>query len=113
MNPDEINKIKQDIYKLIDQYFEAYFAKPTADTPEVSEGEVVDSTPTVKKELPEGKRAVRTKTTGDRVYLLDEKEMTKRWITSPEVLEGMGFGLADVVEIEDAEFHKYKISTAQ
>lgn len=80
--------------------------KPHADTIE----EAVVEEKTEEKELPEGMRAVRTKSTGDKVYVLNEEKQTKRWVTSPEVLEGLGFTLGDVVEIDDLEFANYRLS---
>lgn len=69
--------------------------------------EVVDA-----KVLPEGKRAVRTKTSGDRVYILDDADQTRRWVTSSEVLSKLGFEMSDVVEIDDTEMMKYKMGPA-
>lgn len=57
-------------------------------------------------------RVVRSKSTGDKVYLLNDKEMTKRWVLSPEVLSGMGFTFSDVTEIPDEELAKYGQATA-
>lgn len=62
------------------------------------------------RKLPEGKRVVRTKTSGDRVYLLDDNKKTRQWLTNPEVLKATGFGLEDVVEIDDTKFHKYTMA---
>ena len=62
--------------------------------------------------LPEGKRAVRTKSTGDRVYLIDEVAKTKAWITSGEILEGLGFGFADVEDVEDSELVDYAMTAS-
>lgn len=62
--------------------------------------------------LPEGKRAIRTKTGGDRVYLLDDVKKTRQWVTNPEVLKKLGFELEDVTEIDEAELMKYQMSAA-
>lgn len=63
-----------------------------------------------KPERTDGKRAVRSKGSGDRVYLLDDNAKTKAWITSPEVLAKLGFEMLDVQDIEDLEFAAYKMS---
>lgn len=74
----------------------------------------VDSAPTehVKKVLPEGKRVVRTKSSGDRVYYIDEEKKTRQWITNPDVLTSLGFGMEDVTDVEDAELLKYQMAAA-
>lgn len=58
----------------------------------------------------DGTRAVRSKGSGDRVFLLDDNAKTKRWITSPEVLKELGFEAGDVVEVEDSELAGYQMS---
>lgn len=80
---------------------------PPADTPNT---EVLDETPV--RTLPEGKRVVRTKSSGDRVYLLTENGMTRQWLTNPEVLKDQGFEQTDVVEIEEEEMQKYSMGPA-
>lgn len=62
--------------------------------------------------LPEGKKVVRTKSSGDRVYYLDEEKKTRQWVTNPEVLVSLGFEITDVVEIEDSELLKYQMGPA-
>lgn len=62
--------------------------------------------------LPEGKQVVRTKTSGDRVYLLDETGGTRQWVTNPEVLKSLGFESSDVAEVEDNELLKYQMGPA-
>jgi hypothetical protein len=59
------------------------------------------------RELPKDKRAVRTNSSGDRVFLLDEVKKTRSWVSKPEVLDASGFTMADVVTIEDEELLKY------
>lgn len=61
---------------------------------------------------PEGKRVVRTKSSGDRVYLLDDVKKTRQWVYSPEVLDSVGFDMGDVTEIEDNELLKYTMGPA-
>lgn len=65
-----------------------------------------------KRQLPEGQRVVRTKTSGDRVYMIDEIKKTRQWVTNPDVLKGLGFEIGDVVEIEDNELLKYQTGPA-
>lgn len=64
------------------------------------------------KPKPENQRVVRTKTSGDRVYLIDEVKKTRQWLTNPDVLEKAGFKAADVVEITDEEALKYQTGPA-
>lgn len=71
-------------------------------------GEAVESKP----EPPKDKRLVRTKSSGDRVYLLDEVKKTRQWITKPELVDALGFTMADVVDIDDAELFKYAMGAA-
>jgi len=66
----------------------------------------------VKDTKPTNKRVVRTKASGDKVYLLDEAQKTRQWVAKPEVLEGLGFTMEDVVEINDAEAFKYSMGPA-
>lgn len=62
--------------------------------------------------LPEGKRVVRTKSSGDRVYLIDEVKKTRQWVTSPEILEGLGFESGDVTETDDTDLLGYQMGPA-
>lgn len=55
-------------------------------------------------------RVVRTKLTGDKVYLLNEESKTKVWMRNPEMLQESGFTLAEVQQIEDQELALYKLS---
>lgn len=109
---------KKMMHQFIDETWDAWirkaslteFDKPTADAqtePSTSTDEAVsedETTPT--------KRAVRTKSSGDKVYMVDDETMTKRWISSPDVLKGLGFNLEDVTEIEDMELAKYRQSAS-
>lgn len=61
---------------------------------------------------PAWQRVIRTKSTADRVYLIDEEKGTRQWVTNPQILEGLGFSQADVVEIEDEEMLKYQQAQA-
>lgn len=62
--------------------------------------------------LPEGKRVVRTKASGDRVYLIDEVKKTRQWVTNPEVLAALGFESSDVNEVDENEMMKYQMGPA-
>lgn len=64
------------------------------------------------RELPEGKRVVRTKTSGDRVYLLDEVKKTRQWVTNPDVLDSLGFSLTDVGEVDEDKMLTYQMGPA-
>ena len=64
------------------------------------------------RELPKDKRAVRTKTQGDKVFYLDEVKKTRQWVTSPEVLSSLGFEIGDVTEVDDTELMKYQMAAA-
>lgn len=61
---------------------------------------------------PLDKRVVRTKSSGDRVYMLDEVKMTRQWVTNPDVLKGLGFSPEDVKEIDDLDLLKYQMASA-
>lgn len=65
-----------------------------------------------KKELPKDKRVIRTKSTGDRVYLIDDTAKTKAWVTSAEILEKLGFTMADVEEVEDSALVGYAMTAS-
>jgi len=93
----------QSLHQLIDEWAAKQPAQGEPPTPPVEEP---------KRELPKDKRVVRTKTSGDRVYLIDEVAKTRQWITRPEILDELGFTMADVVEVNDEEFLKYNQGTA-
>lgn len=63
----------------------------------------------VERQLPQGKRVVRTKSSGDRVFLLDDTKSpkTRQWISKPEVMDAQGFIMEDVVSVEDSELLGY------
>lgn len=98
--------LREEAHKLIDQLFD--LQTPREEEP---------TEPVEKRELPKDKRAVRTKSSGDRVYLLDEVAKTRSWVnssdptvSSPEILDKLGFNMEDVVEIEDSELLRYQMS---
>lgn len=96
-------------HQLIDTLFDTWAntAKNTVSGPITQDAPAIEG-----RKLPEGKRVVRTKQSGDRVYLLDEEKKTRAWITNPEVLKGLGFEIGDVVEVDDSEMLKYQMSAA-
>lgn len=61
---------------------------------------------------PKDKRVIRTKSTGDRVYLIDETAKTKAWVTSSEILEKLGFSMADVEEVDDSSLVGYAMTAS-
>lgn len=85
-------------------------AAPEQTSPTSTNTEVIDETPV--RTLPEGKRVVRTKSSGDRVYLIDENGKTRHWVTNLEVLKDQGFEMEDVVELEENELMKYNMGPA-
>lgn len=104
---------REEAHKLVDVLFdeEHSTSAPAGEVIAVDgEGNVVEEP---KRELPEGKRMVRTKTSGDTVYFLDEAKKTRQRILGsqkhpgPELVESLGFGMDDVVEVDDTELFKY------
>lgn len=93
---------REEAHKLIDMLF---------DSIEPAEGSYELVSETI-RELPKDKRVVRTKSTGDRVYLIDEIAKTKAWVTSPEILAKLGFELSDVQDVEDSEMLGYAMTTS-
>lgn len=102
-----------DAHKLVDQLFDleerGTFDVTATESTNIPVTEVDEAPARV---LPEGKRVVRTKSSGDRVYCLDEEKKTRQWITNPEVLKGLGFEIEDVVEVEDTELLRYNMGPA-
>ena len=98
---------REEAHQLVDALFDINENdKTTLVATEPIEAEVVEETPA--RVLPEGKRAVRTKSSGDRVYCLDEVKKTRQWVTNPQILNGLGFQSEDVVEVDDSELLKYQ-----
>lgn len=97
---------REEAHKLVDQLFDQKDAS-------VANGPSVEFTPPTKV-LPQGKKVVRTKTSGDKVYLLDETKTpaTRQWIVTGDVLTGLGFEQSDVSEISDVELFKYSMGPA-
>jgi hypothetical protein len=96
---------REEAHKLVDALFDN--ENTTSQPVEV---EVTEEAPT--RVLPEGKRVVRTKSSGDRVYYIDEDKKTRQWVTNADVLTGLGFQMEDVSEVEDVELLRYQMSSA-
>ena len=89
--------LKRQINEVIDRWVDN-----TVVAPAVEEAEA-------ERELPKDKRVVRTKSSGDRVYLLDEVKKTREHVKGPEELDKTGFIMADVQVIEDTELLGYQM----
>ena len=104
--------IKDKFHRFIDEKWDEWAEKDTKETIEIApeDIQVVGKVEDMGKGEPKDNnlRVVRTKSTGDKVYVLNEAEQTKRWVASPEVLKGLGFDMNDVEEVDDAEFIKYR-----
>src|ERR1035437_9681835 len=98
------------LHQLIDQW--AADERATNEVKPAIEGEAVITPEAPERVLSKGQRVVRTKSQGDRVYLLDYNKKTRAWVTKPEILQALGFEMGDVVEVEDTEFLKYQMSAA-
>lgn len=96
---------REEAHKLVDQIFDASGA-------DIGEVTFTPAEEKVERVLPEGQRAVRTKSSGDRVYLLDEVKKTRQWVTNPDVLAGLGFESQDVQEVDDSILLKYNMGPA-
>lgn len=98
---------REEAHRLVDDIFnQEALGKLQPDVPEEVE------TAAEPRVLPEGKRVVRTKSSGDRVYLLDEVKKTRSWVTNPDVLQSLGFEVGDVVEVDDGTLLKYQMTSA-
>lgn len=95
---------REQAHTLIDQLFDGIVQEAPVNTSDEAE--------VVKTERPDGKRAVRTKSSGDKVYVLDPEKMTRHWVTNADVLKSLGFELTDVGEIGESEAMKYQIGPA-
>lgn len=96
------------LHELIDQWYQEELKGSQSISPPTITTESVE----VKRELPKDKRAVRTKSQGDKVFYLDDVKKTRQWVTSPEVLDSLGFEIGDVTEVSDEELLRYQMSTA-
>jgi hypothetical protein len=105
MNKDQL----AELHRLIDDW--------AAKQPSLTVGGMLTSVPSTtteepKRELPKDKRVIRTKSTGDRVYLIDETAKTKAWVTSPEILGKLGFELSDVQDVDDSDLLGYAMTAS-
>ncbi len=105
MSDVDVAALRKMIDETITQWAAGVAAPVASPTNELTE--VVDE-----RILPEGKRVVRTKSSGDRVYYIDETNGTRQWVTNPDVLAGLGFEIEDVTEVEDSELLKYNMGPA-
>lgn len=107
---------REEAHKLVDELFNAKESeKPSEALPPTPVEAAVPTPPQPAPAVPntpKDKRVVRTKSSGDRVYLLDEIKKTRQWLFNPEVLDSTGFTMGDVVEIEDSELLKYGMGAA-
>ena len=113
---------REDVHELVDAMFDVaesgkgikFTVLDEEELASMSTSPTGDTSPSVSpaRVLPEGKRAVRTKTSGDRVYFIDEVKKTRAWVTNPDVLDSLGFEMGDVVDVEEDELLKYQMSSA-
>ena len=97
---------REEAHKLVDLLFDRHEGEAVVD-------EIIASAEeTPARTLPEGKRVIRTKSSGDRVYLLDEEKKTRQWVTNGDVLGQLGFLMEDVVEVEDDVLYGYQMGSA-
>lgn len=123
MDNEELKKrLNEGMAKIIDDYYREITAGeiapdsdmwPTESIPfDEIDAEVEGVSEPIEDEAPADKRVVRSNSSGDRVYLLDEIKKTRQWVTNPEVLKGLGFEITDVADIEDVELLKYQMAAA-
>lgn len=112
MNQDPIQELKEKLIAVIEDWGDRFIQEVdiTSEIPvEPLEAEIVSEE---KRVLPEGKRAVRASSTGDRVYYIDEEKKTRQWVTNPDVLKKLGFELSDVAEVTEEELLRYQMAAA-
>lgn len=102
----DIEHLKLQINNQIDAWYKGELARAKPENEEAAVAELPV------RDLPKDKRVVRTKSSGDRVYLLDDVKKTRSWVTNPDILKSLGFELTDVGEVDDAEFLKYQMNPA-
>ncbi len=101
------------LHQLIDQWA----ADERAANETASTEAIITPAPEPDRVLPEGKRVVRTKSQGDKVFFLDEVKKTRQWIAGtqslpgPEIVDSLGFTMGDVEEVEDGELLKYQMAS--
>lgn len=104
-----LEELKNKLNALLDEYAKD---KPTVSFVTATPTSQAVEVPVEKPARTDGKRAVRTKSTGDRVYLVDDNAKTKAWITSPDVLDKLGFSMADVQDVEDSSLLGYQMAAS-
>lgn len=95
------------LHQLVDQWAAEERAIEEGNQPALQEETEVEVAPRT-----DGKSVAKTKTSGDRVYLLDSVNKTRQWVTNPDILTALGFTMADVSELDEAEFLKYQMGPA-
>lgn len=116
MDREEAHRLVDKIYDLAEKEKVANNAPDQEATPPsepaapAAEAQKAEAAP----QKPKDQRVVRTKSSGDRVYLLNDGKdpKTRQWVYNPEVLESLGFSFSDVQEIEDSELLKYSMGPA-
>lgn len=102
----------EDLKSRINKVIEEWESEQNTNIVEVFDDEV-EMTDSEENLTPAKYRAVRSSSTGDRVYYIDEEARTRAWVTNPEVLKSLGFELEDVTEIEETELAQYKMAPAK
>lgn len=110
----DVSELKNNIIKVLDEWASKQPTIGFSTTEVVTPTSSVVAPPATEEpgEREDGKRVVRTKNSGDRVFLLDDTKKSRQWITKPEVLAGLGFKMEDVGEVDDAELMKYAMGPA-
>lgn len=98
----------EEAHELVDQIFSQQGVLAPAVAPEVEPDEDFED----EVLAPANARIVRTKSSGDRVYYLDEDKKTRQWVTNPQVVDDLGFRMEDVQEVDDEELLKYQMAAA-
>lgn len=108
MSQIDVTTLRKLIEEAITQWVAGTSPDDSPDTSVKDVSTVTFSEPS--KPRTDGKRAVRTKSTGDRVYLIDDNAKTKAWITSPEIMTKLGFEMSDVQDLEDSALVSYQMA---
>ena len=113
--------IKEALHQFIDEGWDTFIEshqlvdiagaeKPYADMTPALSASTADEPAEAEVGAKSDVRVVRTPASGDKVYLLSETDMTKKWVRTPEMLKEAGFTFGDVQKIEDSELSKYKLT---
>lgn len=105
---------REEAHQLIDRLFDADDTQQDMWPEDLSSLSVDAATTEEPQEptKPAGRKVVRTKNSGDRVYMLDEIENTRHWVTNPVVLEKLGFKPDDVEEVEESVLLSHNMAAA-